>query len=509
MGETWIECVPNFSEGRRPEVIDALRSTIAAVPGILVLDVHTDADHNRSVITFAGPGPAIVDAAFSAIRLAAEKISLEEHRGEHPRIGATDVVPFVPLAGARLEDCVALARSLGRRVGEELDIPVYLYEAAATRPDRINLEDIRKGEYESLRQTIQSDPDRVPDFGPARLGPAGATVIGARRPLIAFNIYLTTADVSVAKNIARSVRHSTGGLRYVKALGLEVDGRAQVSMNLTDHIQTPLARVVELVRREAARHGVAIDHSELVGLLPQQAMLDAAAWYLQLGQLEREQILESRLEMLRITAPPGEAAFLDRLADATPTPGGGSAAATAAAMAAALAGMVARLTGGKKKYASVETRLKDVASAADGLRQKLTAAVDDDAATFEGVLEATRLPHTTEAEASARSQAIERATRQAARVPLNVALAAADVAELGAEVAETGNVNAISDAATAVTLARAGIQAAALNVRINAKTLTDQSPVAEWERALSAAAQRAEMAERRVADALKARAGLA
>jgi len=289
-------------------VIDALRSTIAAVPGILVLDVHTDADHNRSVITFAGPGPATVDAAFSAIRLAAEKISLEEHRGEHPRIGATDVVPFVPLAGARLEDCVALARSLGRRVGEELDIPVYLYEAAATRPDRINLEDIRKGEYESLRQTIQSDPDRAPDFGPARLGPAGATVIGARRPLIAFNIYLTTADVSVAKNIARSVRHSTGGLRYVKALGLEVDGRAQVSMNLTDHIQTPLARVVELVRREAARHGVAIDHSELVGLLPQQAMLDAAAWYLQLGQLEREQILESRLEMLRITAPPGEAA---------------------------------------------------------------------------------------------------------------------------------------------------------------------------------------------------------
>ncbi len=509
MGETWVECVPNFSEGRRPEVIEALRSSIAGVPGVLVLDVHTDADHNRSVITFAGPGPAAAEAAFRAIRLAAEKINLDEHRGEHPRIGATDVVPFVPLAGTSLEDCVALARALGQRVAEELGIPVYLYEAAATRPDRVNLEDIRRGEYENLRQTIQSDPDRVPDFGPAYLGPAGATVIGARRPLIAFNIYLTTDDVAIAKKIARSVRHSTGGLRYVKALGLEVDGRAQVSMNLTDHTQTPLARVVELVRREAAHHGVAIDHSELVGLLPQQAMIDAAAWYLQLDRLEREQILESRLETSRTTEAPGAADFLDRLADGTPTPGGGSAAATAAAMAAALAGMVARLTVGKKKYASVESRMKAVAAAADDLRRKLSGAVDEDATAFEAVLEATRLPHTTEAEVNARAQAVEKATRQAARVPLSVALAAADAAELGAEAAEIGNINAISDAATAVALARAGIQGAAWNVRINAKSLTDQSPVADWEQALVAAVKRAQMAEERVAAALKARAGLA
>jgi glutamate formiminotransferase len=273
---------PNFSEGRRPEVIESLRKAIASVPGILVLDVHSDADHNRSVVTFAGPAAAVVEAAFQAIKLAAERINLDEQRGQHPRVGATDVVPFVPLAGARLEDCVALARLLGRRVGDELQIPVYLYEAAATRLDRVNLEDIRKGEYEGLRRSIEKDPERLPDFGPRRLGPAGATVIGARQPLIAFNIYLTTPDVAIAKKIARAVRHSSGGLRYVKALGLEVGGRAQVSMNLTDHTQTPLARVVELVRQEAARQGVAIHHSELVGLLPQQAMIDAAAWYLQL-----------------------------------------------------------------------------------------------------------------------------------------------------------------------------------------------------------------------------------
>jgi len=508
MSEPWIECVPNFSEGRRPEVIEGLRSAIASVRGVIVMDVHADADHNRSVITFAGPGQAAAEAAFQAIKLAAELISLEAHRGEHPRVGATDVVPFVPLAGARLEDCVALARSLGRRVGDELSIPVYLYEAAATRPDRVNLEDIRKGEYEGLRRTIETDAERAPDFGPRRLGPAGATVIGARLPLIAFNIYLTTSEVAVAKDIARAVRHSSGGLRYVKALGLEVDGRAQVSMNLTDHSRTPLARVVELVRREAARHGVGIDRSELVGLLPQQAMIDAAAWYLQLDKFERGQILESRLETLRPTAAPGDPGFLDRLADATPTPGGGSAAATAAAMAAALAGMVARLTIGRKKYAVLESRMETVAATADELRASLSAAVGDDAAAFEAVLEAMRLPHTTEAETSTRSQAIEQATRQAARVPLSVALAAADVAELAAEVAEIGNANAISDAATAVALARAAIQAAALNVRINAKTLSDQSPVADWQQALGAASQRAEAAEHRVGVALKARAGL-
>ncbi len=290
-----VECVPNFSEGRRKEVIDAIANAIASVEGVRVLDVESDADHNRSVITLVGPRETIAEAAFRGIAKAAEHINLDEHRGAHPRIGATDVVPFVPVRGVTMEDCVALARSLGERVGRELGIPVYLYEAAATRPDRVNLADIRRGEYERLKVEIETNPDRAPDFGPARLTPAGATVIGARPFLIAYNIYLTTDRVEVAKAVAKAVRHSSGGLRYVKALGLLVGGQAQVSMNLTDFHKTPIHRVVEMVRREAARYGVAIARSELVGMIPQQALVDAAVWYLQLDGFRPELILENRL----------------------------------------------------------------------------------------------------------------------------------------------------------------------------------------------------------------------
>lgn len=507
MSEAWIECVPNFSEGRRPEVIDQLRAAIAAHPGIVVLDVHRDADHNRSVITFAGPAGEVGQAAFDAIRLASRLIDLEAHRGEHPRIGATDVVPFVPLSGASLEACVELARSVGRRVGDELGIPVYLYEAAATRPDRVNLEDLRRGEYEALRSAIVDDPDRAPDFGPRRLGPAGATVIGARQPLIAYNIYLTTSDVGIARAIARAVRHSSGGLRYVKALGLSVDGRAQVSMNMTDFTRTPLARVVELVRREAERHGVAVLRSELVGLIPQRALVDAAAWYLQLDGFEPGQILETRLEG-RDRAAAGERGFLDRLASGSPTPGGGSAAATAGAMAAALAAMVARLTLGKKKFTEVEGRMLELTEAAEALRGRLAAAVQGDAAAFDAVLQAMRLSRATEPEQQARSEAIRRATVEAARVPLEVALASVEAAELAAEVAEVGNPNAISDAATGVALARAALQGAALNVRVNTRQLGDAPEGRSWEQALADAARRMEAAEARLRAALRSRAGI-
>ncbi len=235
------------------------------------------------------------EAAFRAIATAARLINLDEHTGAHPRIGATDVVPFVPISGVSMQECVEIARRLGRRVGEELDIPVYLYEEAASRPERQNLETHRRGQYEGLKAEIETRAERAPDFGPRRLGPAGATVIGARHPLIAYNIYLTTADVSIAKKIAKAVRFSSGGLRYVKALGLLVDGRAQVSMNLTNYHATPLARVVEFVRREAVRYGVEIHHSELVGLIPEDALVDAAVWYTQLDQFEPGQILERRL----------------------------------------------------------------------------------------------------------------------------------------------------------------------------------------------------------------------
>lgn len=290
-----VECVPNFSEGQRKEVIDQIAEAIATVPHVHVLDVQSDADHNRTVVTFAGKPEAVEEAAFRGIEKAAELIDMNVHRGEHPRIGAADVVPFVPIKGVTMEDCVAIARRLGERVGRELGIPVYLYEKAATRPERRNLADVRRGEYEGIKAEIATRPERAPDFGPRHVGKAGAVAIGARAPLIAFNVYLGTADVEIAKAIARAVRHSSGGLRYVKALGLLVKGQAQVSMNLTDYRQTPVHRVVEMIRREAERYGVSVVESELIGLIPNEALAEAATFYLQLGDFSSHQILENRL----------------------------------------------------------------------------------------------------------------------------------------------------------------------------------------------------------------------
>lgn len=295
-----IECVPNFSEGRRTEVVDSIVAAIAGVPGVIMLNRHSDADHNRSVITFAGAPEPVLRAAYQGVAAAAALIDMDEHRGQHPRIGAADVVPLVALRDATLADCAALARTLGQRIGEELGLPVYLYEAAALRPERRALPDVRRGEYEGLKTTIASDPARAPDFGPARIGPAGAVAVGARRPLVAFNVYLTTADVRVAQKIARAVRHSSGGLRHVRALGLLVQGQAQVSMNLTDVSATPIHQAVELIRREAQRYGVGVARSELVGMIPQQALLAAAQWYLQLDNLRVEQVLETRLGILSL-----------------------------------------------------------------------------------------------------------------------------------------------------------------------------------------------------------------
>ena len=290
-----VECVPNFSEGRREKVIEQIVAAMAECPGAQVLDVQSDPDHNRSVVTLIGAPQAVADAAFQGIAVAAELIDMDHHRGGHPRMGATDVVPFVPIRGTTMEDCVALARRLGARVGDELDIPVFLYEAAATRPERRNLADVRRGEYEALKAEMTPDGDRAPDFGPAVLGTAGATAIGARPPLIAYNVYLNTDDVKPAKEIAKAIRHSSGGLRYVKAMGLIVEEQAQISMNLTDFQRTPIHRVTELIRTEAARFGVAITRSEVVGLLPAEALIDAARFYLQLTDLSSNQVLENRL----------------------------------------------------------------------------------------------------------------------------------------------------------------------------------------------------------------------
>jgi glutamate formiminotransferase/formiminotetrahydrofolate cyclodeaminase len=505
MGQQLVECVPNFSEGRRTEVIEAIERAIAAVNGVQLLDRHVDPDHNRSVITFVAPPAAAVEAAFAGIAKAAELIDLETHRGEHPRIGATDVVPFIPVREMSMPECVELARSLGKRVADALGIPVYLYEEAAARPDRVNLEDIRRGEYEGLKGAIVSDPNRTPDFGPARLGPAGATVIGARRPLIAYNVYLTTDEVEVAKRIAKTIRHSGGGLRFVKALGLLVEGRAQVSMNLTDFTRTPIHQVVEMIRREAARYGVGIHHSELVGLLPQQALIDAAQWYLQLDQFEPAQVLENRLFDSAAGSSDG---FLDRLAAGTPTPGGGSAAAQAGAMAAALVAMVGRLTVGKKKYAEVQAEAERIIESAEALRRRLEAAVEHDARAYESVLAATRLPADSEQRTLARLSAIEQATVRAGEVPLGVARDCAGALGLALAIASIGNVNAISDAGVAGELALAGLKGAALNVRINAAGLTNAELAERWKAELPTLQQGAEASLQRLRAALAERAGL-
>jgi len=466
-----VECIPNFSEARRPEVIAEIIKALEAVKGIHILDRHSDLDHNRTVITMVGDPAAVEEAAFLGISKAAELINLDNHSGAHPRIGATDVVPFVPISDITMQDCVEMARRLGKRVGETLKIPVYLYEEAASSSERTNLENIRRGQYEGLKEEIGVKPERKPDFGPAVLGSAGATVIGARQPLIAFNVYLTTNDTSIAQKIAKAVRHSSGGMRFVKGMGVLVEGRAQVSMNMTNYRQTPLARVVEMIRREAERYGVGIHHSELVGLIPQEALNDAATWYMQLDGFSAEQILEQRMmQLMRATSdstPSTASSFLDELASANPTPGGGSAAAHTGAAAAALVAMVARVTLGKKKYENVKDQMWVLVEKAEALRSELSEGVQRDADSFIGVMEAFRLPKDTPEQVEIRNQRIQAATLMAAEVPLGAAQHCLDVQGLALEAATLGNLNAISDAASGATLAKAALTCAAYNVRIN------------------------------------------
>ena len=508
MSNPLVECIPNFSEARRPEVVEAILKAIAAA-GVTVLDRHSDVDHNRTVVTFVGAPAAAEEAAFRGIQKATELINLAKHTGTHPRIGATDVVPFVPVAGIGMEECVKMAARLGERVGRELGIPVYLYEEAATRPERTNLEDIRRGQYEGLKKEILTDPARTPDFGPARLGPAGATVIGARHPLIAYNVYLSTDDLAVAKSVAKALRHSSGGFRFVKALGMLVDGRAQVSMNLTNFRETPVHRVVEAVRREAARYGATVHHSELVGLIPQDALIDSAVWYLQLDGFEPDQVLEQRL--YEGAAGAGRAAgssFLDALASGSPTPGGGAAAAQAGAMGAALVAMVANLTIGKKKYTGVEPQMKEILKQAERLRRELTEAADEDSAAFEAVMAAFKLPQENKRQETARLKAVEKATLRAARVPMGVAQKVVLVMALAERCAALGNLNTISDAASAAALAEAALKCAGYNVRVNANGLSDKTAAEPLLAQLATLEAKAAKAEKDVAKALQKRGGL-
>ena len=473
-----VECVPNFSEGRRPEVVDAIRQAIASVPGVAVLDVSSDASHNRTVVTFVAPVDDVVDAAFKGIETARDLIDLTTHEGEHPRIGATDVCPFIPLDGVSMDQCVDLARALAQRVGDELQIPVFLYERAASRPDRENLAAVRRGQFEQAREEIGSDPDRVPDFGPNAIHPtAGATVIGARPFLVAYNVYLGGLEnLTVAKEVAKAVRGSSGGLRYVKGLGLDVDGQAQVSMNLVDTDQTPLHRAYEMVRTEAEARGVTPTRSELVGLVPEQVLFTTAARYIRLPDFSQDMVLEHQVRVAQGSAE-SMAQFVASVAGDDPVPGGGSVSALAGQLAAALAQMVTGLTVGRERYADVEDQMQQLATDAAALAARLGALVKEDADAYAGVSAAYRLPKEGE-QAPARRAAIQTALRRAAEVPLETAQACRDVARLALGCAQQGNRNAVTDAGVAALLAEAACRGAVYNVRINLSSLDDHAAAA-------------------------------
>ncbi|MEZ4592842.1 MAG: glutamate formimidoyltransferase [Chloroflexota bacterium] len=473
-----VECVPNFSEGRNTAVYTAIADAIRSVRGVNVLDVSADPDHNRTVVTFVGTPADVEEAAFRAIGKAAELIDLDHHAGEHPRIGATDVCPFIPIRGVSIDECVALANRLGERVGKELGVAVYLYGNAATSPEREKLSDIRKGQYELWRSEVATNPARKPDFGPAQAKTWGATVIGVRPFLIAYNLFLNSHNVEIADKIARTIRFSSGGLRYVQAKGFLVDGQAQVSMNLTNFEKTPIAQVQEMVRREAAHYGLMITKAELVGMIPQKALMDSAKYYLQLDELNMaEQVLEYRLQETKDEADHTPYAFLDAVAAKEPTPGGGSVAALAGALAASLAQMVAGLTVNRKKYVDVEEQATAVLTEATSLREELTRAISEDAAAFEAVMAAFRNKDVSEPE---RAALVEHATIEAAEVPLSVAKLSFRAAQLAAEVAEIGNINAVTDATAGVLLAQAAVETAVLNVKINATTVKNKQLVAKW-----------------------------
>jgi glutamate formiminotransferase len=482
-----IECVPNFSEGRDPAKVEAIAGAMGAVAGVFILDRQMDADHNRCVITLAGEPEAVAEAALRGVGRAAELIDLTRHAGAHPRVGATDVLPFIPLAGVTIEDCVALARSVGREIWQRHRIPVYFYEAAAMRPERVNLENIRRGQFEGLRDEIRTKPERAPDVGEAELHPtAGAIVVGARQFLIAYNVNLNTPDVEIANQIAKAIRFSSGGLRHVKSMGVALKARslAQVSINLTDFEQTPMHRVYELVKREAARYGVAPAGSEIVGLVPGKALEMAADYFLQLENFSSAQVLENRLAhaLAGVPAEPalkdGRLAALARpliqaVAEPVPTPGGGSVSALAVALAAGLGQMVAGLSRKKKSQA---THHEALSSALEQLRrdaEALLEAMDRDAASYHAVLAAFELPQGNLAERDARSAAIENAARAAAEVPMQVAEAAAALHERLAALEKISAAAMRSDLCVARLMAVAGAKGALENVEINLETLAD------------------------------------
>src|SRR3954462_2368520 len=426
---TLVECVPNFSEGRDKAKVDAIVDAMT-MPGVYLLDREMDSDHNRCVITLVGERDAIQEAVIRGVGKAAEVIDLNTHTGAHPRMGAADVVPFIPIEGVTVEDCVEMANHVGEEIWKRYQIPVYLYESAARTPERQGLENIRRGQFEGIRAEIATNPARMPDFGEPRVHPtAGATVVGARKFLVAYNVYLNTSDVDVAKKVGKAVRFSNGGLRYVKGMGIPVRGLAQVSMNLTDTDQTPIARVYEYVKREAARYGVMPLSSEIVGLIPKKSLEDAAEWFLQIENFDSSMILENRLaavmggKMAVGGLRAGVEPFVEQLAAPTAAPGGGSASAAAGAMAAGLGAMVAGMSRGKKAYLQYERELSEAIARLSKLREEFKAAIDEDANSYKEVMAAFKAAKA----GGDGSGAINAAMRKATLVPYGVAERAVEV----------------------------------------------------------------------------------
>lgn len=472
-----IECVPNFSEGRRPEIIDRIVSSIQSVAGIVLLDKEMNADHNRAVISFIGEPNKIVDAAFLGCKTAAELIDLNHHQGEHPRMGATDVIPFIPIANTTMEECVYLAKELGKRIADELSIPVYLYEAAATRPDRVDLANIRKGEFEGLKSAIKTDSNRIPDFGKPELHPtAGATVVGARFPLIAYNINLNTTDLEIAKKIAKAIRFRDGGFRYAKALGFAIKEKncVQVSINMTNYLGTPLHRVFETAKREAERYGVTIKESEIVGLTPEKALIDSAIYYLQLDEFKPDQILESKLK-------PGKGLedFLFEVSQPTPTPGGGSCAALAGAVGSALLLMVTNLTLAKPESEEIIKEFTLIKDKLAVIQKRFNELITLDAEAFNKVMKSYKLPKASDEDKTYRAETIQQALKDACAIPEKVFDLALETIHLSQPIAEKGNKNAISDVGVAISYLRTALDGARLNILINLKSIKDRSYIEE------------------------------
>ena len=465
-----VECVPNFSEGRRPEVVEAIVAAVTSVPNIYLLDREMDADHNRAVLTIVGPPESIGQAALRGVEAATKLIDLTKHTGGHPRIGATDVVPFVPIRGVSIDECVQIAREVGRQIAEKFKIPVYLYEAAALRPERTNLENIRKGQFEGLRAEIETNPERKPDFGEPRIhATAGAVVVGARKPLIAYNINLNTPDIAIAKQIAKRIRFSSGGFPCVKAMGLLLQDRnqAQVSMNLTDYETTSVEVVFNAVRREAEAAGVQVVGSEIVGLIPQKALDQVAAAYLQVENYKPSMILENRLAEV-MSESMGD--FIARVASADPVPGGGSVAALAGALGAALGQMAIEITKGKKTFQEHAGRYSTALEKLGSQRAALLQLVEEDAAAYRKVMQAYKLPK----ESPTRDAAIQEALIQATEVPSRTAGLAVDALVVLRNLQSNIYPNVASDFEVGLQMLRSAIRGGLANMRINIKEIKDQ-----------------------------------